>query len=419
MAGQSRIGTSLGASWMIIREYAACTECESPHMLRIGIGHEPVEAHQFSCTGCGLEMGIRLETGVGMTFGPNAKKIESDDSAAVVNLHPSFVFAKEELGSADAFPSIDFGRDMIRALKDAREKAGLPHDLPKLAADQMRPAPITEEWEHLRAAWSLSRNEKYDLAGKRLAGFIPNAGYLEPPETLEDWVFQFAGILTQPHFEQLFERLFQPLKIAKGKDDFGRFVAHYGKLMSAAHARRYFEACKAYLNAFTEFSRVHHLVTTNIQIGENHAAASTNFDATRMIYGNLFEAFGDNVEVLVALNNLIEDRPFDQLRNITLAAYQHSDKAGRCKAIAENADMAAVCIEFDNQMRNASHHGGMAFDRATGTIEYRSGKGGQGDVRTMSYAVYLARSSQLFIQLMLLFRLEILLAREFGARLPL
>ncbi|MFD2029376.1 hypothetical protein ACFSKM_01720 [Ancylobacter dichloromethanicus] len=126
---------------------------------------------------------------------------------------------------------------------------------------------------------------------------------------------------------------------------------------------------------FSEFSQVHHLVTANVEISDDYAAASTNFDATRMIYGNLFEAFGDNMEVLIALNNVIEGRPFDQLRTIGLAAYRQTDKAGRCRAIADNADMAAVCVEFDNQVRNASHHGGMIFDRVTGTVEYRFGKG--------------------------------------------
>ncbi|CAH1662382.1 hypothetical protein [Chelatococcus asaccharovorans] len=404
---------------MIVREYAACTECGTPHVLRIGLGAEPVQAHHFACTSCGLDMGIRLEQGVGWTYGPNARKIEQDDTAAVVNLHPSFVFAKNEVGSAKAFPSLRFGRDMVKSILDAQAKAGLTSDLPELIAAHARRAPITEEWEHLRAAWSLSRNGKHELSVKRLAGFIFNAGYAEPPDTLAGWMFQFAGSLTQPYFEAHFEGLFQQLRIAKDKDDFGRFIAHYDKHMSAAHARRYFEACKAFLGAFSEFSQVHHLVTANVEISDDYAAASTNFDATRMIYGNIFEAFGDNMEVLIALNNVIEGRPFDQLRTITLAAYRQTDKAGRCRAIADNADMAAVCVEFDNQVRNASHHGGMIFDRVTGTVEYRFGKGGQGDTRTMAYATYLARSSRLFIQLMLLFRLEILLANEFGARLPL
>lgn len=169
---------------------------------------------------------------------------------------------------------------------------------------------------------------------------------------------------------------------------------------------------------YSEFSQVHQLVTSAITVDDSHVAASSNFDLTRMFYGNAFEAFGDNVELLTAVNNLIEDRPFDQLRSITFEAYRTTDKAGRTKAFADNPALAAVAGEFDNQLRNASHHGGMTFDRVSGMIEYRAGKGGQGEVETICYAAYLARSSRLFIQLMLVFRLEMLIADKFGARLP-
>ena len=405
---------------MIVRQYVRCAECGTAHVLRIGVGGEPVQAHRFACTGCGEEMGITLELGKDWSYGPNAlKSVEEDNDGPIVNLHPSFVFSKEEIGSARAFPSLEYGRELIDGIRRARERAGLPATLDDLAGDRPRRARVTEEWPQLRAAWSLHRNGKDELAARRLAGFVPTAGYEDPPDTLADWVFQFAAKLTQPRFEELFEGLFQQLVAVKDKPDFARFVGHYGDQMSAAHARRYFETAKAYLAAFSEFSQVHHLVMSGVEVGDGQAAASTDFDATRMFYGNAFEAFGDNVEFLTCVNNLLEDRPFDQLRNITLADYQRSDKAGRCRALADNPAMAAVCAEFDNQVRNASHHGGMSFDRAGGLVEYRSGKGGQGDVRTMGYASYLARCSTLFAQAMSLLRFEILVANEFGARLPL
>ncbi|WP_213504589.1 hypothetical protein [Novosphingobium decolorationis] len=364
-------------------------------------------------------MGLRLELGSGWVLQENTVAAKEDAKAPIVNLHPSFVFPKAEIGSPFAFPSIEFGSDMVRAAIAARVRSGLSPDLPKVAQDEPRRARITEEWDHLRAAWSLHRNGKVDLVEKRRAGFIPTAGYVDPPDTLADWVFQFAQGLGAPCFDEHFEALFQQLLIAKDKGDFGRFVKHFGDDMSSDHGRRHFEMAKAYFAAFSEFSQVHHLVTSGVPVGEEHAAASTNFDATRMFYGNAFEAFGANVEFLVCLNNLVEDRPYDQLKNITLSTYRQTDKAGRCNAIADNVAMAAICKEFDNQVRNASHHGGMVFDRASGVIQYRAGKGGQGDVRSMGYAAYLARCTQLFVQLSVLMRLEILVANEYGVRLPL
>lgn len=382
------------------------------------MGSEPVQAHQFECRNCGQEMGISLEDKIGMSFGPNATRAARDDSGPVVNLHPNFVFSKEDIGSADAFPSIEFGGKLVDAMLEARARVGLSEELPSLLADAPRRARIIEEWPQVRAAWSLTRNGKLDLAQKRMDAFVGTAGYGDTPNSIQDWIFQFIGDLTRPYFERLWEGLFEQLRIAAQKDDFERFVSYYSIELSEAHGRRYFEICKAYLGAFSEFSQVHQLVASDVTVDDCYVAASSNFDLTRMFYGNAFEAFGDNVEILTAVNNLIEDRPFDQLRSITFDAYRTTDKAGRTRAFADNPALAAVASEFDNQLRNASHHGGMTFDRGTGMIAYRAGKGGQGDIETISYAAYLARSSRLFIQLLLVFRLELLIANKFGARLP-
>lgn len=364
-------------------------------------------------------MGIKLEIRVGWTYGPNAKEAEEDNDRPVINLHPSLVFGKDEIGSKNAFPSLSFGKEMVEAAIQARTRAGLSADLGGLSCDHPRRARVTEEWDQLRVAWSLHRNGKDALVKKRLAGFVPTAGYTDPPDTLADWVFQFAASLAQPAYAEHFEEPFQQLMLAKDKPDFARFIQSYGTKLSASHARSYFESFKSYLALFPELSQVHHLVTAGIAVGNDHAAGSTHFDATRMLYGNLFEAFGENVEFLVCLNNLIEGRQFDQLRNIELSVYQRSDKAGRCRAVAGNAGMTALCAEFDNQIRNASYHGGMEFDRGAGVVTYRSGKGGLGNARTVSYASYLAQCSTLFCQLLVLLRLEILVANEFRTKLPL
>lgn len=358
-----------------------------------------------------------LEDKVGMAFGPNATRATRDDSGPIVNLHPSFVFTKEDIGRVNAFPSIEHGSSLIDAMLEARARVGLPEELP-LLSEMPRRARLTEEWPPLRAAWSLTRNGKADLAQKRIDAFVGTAGYEDTPTSIQDWIFQFTGDLTRPYYERLWEGLFEQLSLAVQKDDFGRFVAFYDTELSAAHGRRYFEMCKAYLGAFTEFSQVHQLVASGVAVDDRHVAASSNFDLTRMFYGNAFEAFGDNVEILTAINNLIQDRAFDQLTSITFEKYRATDKAGRTRAFADNPALSAVAAEFDTQLRNASHHGGMTFVRSSGLIEYRAGKGGQGNAESISYAAYLARSSRLFIQLMLVFRLEILIANKFGARLP-
>ena len=80
---------------MIIRQYGQCEECCQVHVLRIGVGSEPDQSHRFACVNCGEEMGLELKTGTGTVWGPNARAAEPDDTAPIINLHPSFVFSKD------------------------------------------------------------------------------------------------------------------------------------------------------------------------------------------------------------------------------------------------------------------------------------------------------------------------------------
>jgi hypothetical protein len=303
---------------------------------------------------------------------------------------------------------------MVMAAIAARRRSGLPDDL------EAHPMPrLTEEWDALRATWALTRNGKDGLAKKRIAAVLSTNPYPNPPVSLADWVFQFAARLVQPAFEAHFEALFEQLQKAVENEDFSRFTVYYADYISAVNGRRYFELMRAYFSAFSELTQVHRAVSSGIDITGDHAVGSRDFERTRMLYGNAFEAFSSNALVLALLNNLIVGRRFDQFEKLTLNEYLKLEKSSRFGPFATNTAFSGICEEVDNRLRNASHHDGMTFNASTGQIYYRSGKGGQGDECTISYANYLAKCAALFIQAMLLFRLEILIADKFNLRMPL
>jgi hypothetical protein len=138
-----------------------------------------------------------------------------------------------------------------------------------------------------------------------------------------------------------------------------------------------------------------------------------------MFYGNAFETFASSVDILAYLNNLLAGRPFNQFEKLTQKQYLELDKAGRFDVFAGVPAFAALCEERDNQLRNASHHGGMKMDRETQIIRYRTGKGGMGPQQTIDYGMYLTRSSKLFLQTTTLLRIEIMMCHASGARPPL
>jgi hypothetical protein len=132
-----------------------------------------------------------------------------------------------------------------------------------------------------------------------------------------------------------------------------------------------------------------------------------------MFYGNAFEVFASSVDILAY------GRPFNQFERMTQKEYLKLDKANRFEAFTAVPEFIAICEERDNQIRNASHHGGMRMERKTQTIRYRSGKGGIGPDQRMGYATFLARGAKLFLQAMTLLRIEIMMCHVTGMRPPL
>lgn len=398
---------------MVIREYASCDECGTTHTLRIGLGSQPKQSHVFACTECGMDMEVSFALGKGITLGENATQQPWTDNAPVVNLHGDFVFDQETISDPKAFASLQLGPQLIAETMKARARAGIPEDY----QGPILP-PVTEEWDALRASWSLIRNGKEKLAQKRMEKFVSDVPYPEPPDTLQEWIFLFCGRLTQPFYDEKFEPIFEELKTASEQDGFEDFLVYYDSKLSREHGRRFFQIMRDYLGQFSEFSQVHPSVASGVEIGDDHAVSTVNFDKTQMIYGNIFEAFASNVETLAFLNNLLSGRKFDEFQTMTAAKYATLDKASRFGPFQDTAAFSAICTEADNQLRNGTHHGGAEFDKKSRHIRYRAGKGGQGPEQQLGYAKYLAKCSRLFIQSMVLLKLELLIANRFGVRLP-
>jgi hypothetical protein len=160
-------------------------------------------------------------------------------------------------------------------------------------------------------------------------------------------------------------------------------------------------------------------VVKGMELPDDSTVSSINFDTTRMFYGNAFEAFASSVDILAYLNNLKVGRSFNEFERLTQKEYLKLDKANRFDAFASVPEFAALCEERDNQIRNASHHGGIRLGSKTQTVRFRCGKGGTGAEQKMGYARYLARSAKLFLQAMTLLRLEILMCHTTGMPPPL
>jgi hypothetical protein len=341
----------------------------------------------------------------------NCEPILEIAGAPIVNVDANFMIPPEQQGQDRVFPR----HSHMHAMHEASKQAGsslvglaLPPANPSLRP--WRPPDYAEEWKLLRRAWSLARNGQTELSEKLIAKASEE---LYPPEhaidTLQNWVWRFATFLCNRRYEPLFDAIMkaiEPLRDSVLWWDFRQFY----KTEAEERGTRYFTIMKDFFAAHAEFVQVYFFVVPGFKVPADEHTTSTDFEAVKMFYGNIYEQFTVLVEYLAMLNNMLAGRRYDSFPTMTLRRYRESDRPQRFGPFSDNAAFTAICAEADNQIRNASHHGSLAFDQAEQTIRFRSGKGGTGRERIISYADYLRRCVEIFLQTMTLLRVELVVA---------
>lgn len=389
------------------------------------MGQETRQVHHFSCMKCGEDVAVALNVDYEKVAHwvealENAEFADREDEAPIINLEANFLIPEAERHVDGSFSRMQQLRELV---EEAEKKGPLPTvsfaDVLQGKYDSRphRRSDFAEEWKILKKALSLYRRGHNDLAQERISAASEQFYQNEPLSSLPDWLWRFSLFVSGPKFDTMFRGTFEVVRPILGMPGFVAFVSWYAAA-AELRADRYFQLMKSYFEGYDDFGQVHFLVTSGMELSDDNSVSSINFDSTRMFYGDAFETFSSSVDILAYLNNLKAGRPFDEFENLTQEKYLKLDKASRFDAFASVAEFAALCEERDNQIRNASHHGGMKLDRKTQTILFRAGKGGTGPEQRMKYSRYLARSTVLFLQAMTLLRLELLMCRVSGMPAP-
>ena len=85
---------------MVIREFIKCLTCDFISTIRVSVGHNSYQRHDFSCEGCEEPIGI----GMNIDFKRPSTELEfcencerADVEGSIVNLDPHFVIPEAEL----------------------------------------------------------------------------------------------------------------------------------------------------------------------------------------------------------------------------------------------------------------------------------------------------------------------------------
>jgi len=172
----------------------------------------------------------------------------------------------------------------------------------------------------------------------------------------------------------------------------------------------YMDVLDHFFRAYDEFNQVFMYVRRGLALPEDPYAPSTDFENTKLYYGEAFEVLGSHIDLLAAVNNVTAGRRFDQLNQISLTSYRGSDKGRRNETLASSPELAWMVANYDNRLRNASHHRWLRLSHDRSELTYR--EGGDGAVRRLSYAEYLYQCCAITTQLMLLAALEAMLLSD-------
>ncbi len=402
---------------MINRQLIECDTCGQLHVTRTGFGRSNRQEHRFSCRGCELEIGFALN--LDQAKGQheyvdwfNCHPVEGEPfGPPIVNLDADFLVPAELQGVDFAFPRLQQYREAI----NAREAAGT------LAWESERPlgargGNLLEEWEELRRAWLLDRNRNGVLSRAKVKASSDKYYPTQALTGLPDWLFRFIQFVGGEPIRQMFEQSEQAVSALFDAGIPSDLVLHYEQNMASHRGRIYLDAFNAYFGAYSDLSQVRIRVAAGLAIEPGMEVSSRQFDRTKMLYGSLFENLGSLVELIAYLNNVLVGRRWDEFETLSRDQYLRLDKSARFGPFAANADLAILVAERDNQLRNASHHGGIEIDPKTGLISYRAGKGGQGAAQSMSYTIYLEKCTTIFNQILVIFMLDLRMARDFKIR---
>ena len=409
---------------MIIRSFLKCLTCGQAHIVRIGMGQEDTQEHHFPCDSCREPIHIKMNIdyhniSTEVVCVENSELIPStEEKLPIRNLDANFLIPEEDKGADFTFSRL---KQLAKIITEADKSGMIPlskHSGPIILGSPIKRPEYWAEWKLLKKCWSLKRNQREKLSDRKLEEGSVKLYPKEPLQDIYDWQTRLMSNLGGFEYEKKFQTIIKSLTPVWQSEDLVEFKKRYEDEMVITRGNHYFEILKDFFSSYDEFSQVIFLVNSGIDIDVDNQTSSVNFETTKMFYGNVFEIFSRQVELLAMMNNMILGRKHDQFGKLTLNKYRKLDNSSRCTPFGMNVSFTEISAEFDNQLRNASHHKSFQFSEKDQLISYGTGKGGTGEEQTISYSEYLRRCTRLFLQTITLFRVELVTCKKLGMKRP-
>jgi len=264
---------------------------------------------------------------------------------------------------------------------------------------------LLEDWAIISKVLSLHINKKYSLSKKYIGQYLDKSEIDE--NDIYESLFNFSQKLLSVSKRRLVEETLQFIGTVatKYKSEFLTFKKYFQEELFDNIIKNVFNIFNEYFDCFSEFTQTSIYLKFDKPMPKNYIATSNDFNKTKMFYGNTFEILSDHLMILCCINNIANGRPFYQFEQMDLKQYLMIDKANRANPISNNKILFNFASEFDNQIRNATHHSATVFNKNTSTIHYTTGR--SNTKRQLSYAIYLYKCNEILFNLVALFNIEL------------
>lgn len=368
----------------ILTKCVACLKCNEKYRLRYNIGNKFPQSATFPCHNCGEDLSFGVGAEDNML--KNIIEIPFDMQLKVVNLHPELALDPKSMQDPKYFPSLDFmfrqsqkGSDAIGEFKSAQRSCILY---------QQKWDAIQTDFRYLKEArWALLEN-KYNTDHKITSHKILMA------------VFDAADQFLQGKWAALCDQALDEVGKAYRHSGYHELYNYLLEFKDDFLMNKLYEVMKTYRDV--EEALLPTLLHQKCNFAPEGLTSTVNWEKIKMVYGDLYEIYGDLLLIPTTINNLLSRNRFDQFASdsFSLHKYIDADKSGKAENFKANPNLAVLSEFYDSGIRNGTHHKACIFDKETQVITFKTGRGGRGR-KFMPLINYIEYCNELYARLLI------------------
>ncbi|MDV3541000.1 hypothetical protein CMU94_17945 [Elizabethkingia anophelis] len=370
---------------MIVSNFYECAVCNKGYRIRYGVGDQFPQKASFFCKDCGEQLVIGYDKERALIF-ENLNGISEDFTLEIINLHPEIIIESSKTGDGSYFATLEL----------FKKKAGKGDEgLSELRNSQYSILLHNSLWDKLSQNFRLLNEKRFTLIHEKYG-----TEEILISKNIASEIEKIGEQFIQGKWLDIYNKVQLELNKAQSNSGYIHFVEYLkGK------TNQIFEVAYSIMNEYAK-ARTEMLNTIYAQQYDHEVegfSSTAEWDKIEMIYGNLYEKYGDLLFIATGINNINERGNYTLFSSVgfDFQTYLLSDKANRCKNFINNSNLVQLNDFYDSNIRNGTHHKNVKVDKDKQEIILGVGKGGRREQR-VSFVKYIAYCNEIYARALML-----------------